>query len=234
MAAVARWSLECDLPGKSRKNEVVTKARELPRSLAFVFPLIGARRPPARHELPFMWLDKVRLLRINLFADMHKPILESRSNESRRHFLKGTAIFSALALARRAEGTSTAMHEDGSGALPPAFSELKSLGTPGYPITADEFPERLLHAQKLIIELTPKYDALFVTPGTSLYYFTGIRWGGSERLLAVELPRAGDPIVAVPGFDEGRMRESLHFAAYARAWQQDENPTKTAAEGVAH
>src|SRR5260370_35331354 len=107
MAAVARWSLECDLPGKSRKNEVVTKARELPRSLAFVFPLIGARRPPARHELPFMWLDKVRLVRINLFADMHKPILESRSNESRRHFLKVTALFSDLALPRVAGGTAT-------------------------------------------------------------------------------------------------------------------------------
>src|SRR5260370_41300762 len=154
MAAVARWSLECDLPGKSRKNEVVTEARELPRSLAFVFPMIGARRPPARHELPFMWLDKVRLLRINLFADMHKPILESRSNESRRHFLKGTAIFSALALARRAEGTSPAMHEDGSSALPPAISGVKSLGTRGHPITGHEVPERLFHAQKMMMGVT--------------------------------------------------------------------------------
>src|SRR5260370_13630610 len=233
MAAVARWSLECDLPGKSRKNEVVTKARELPRSLAFVFPLIGVRRPPAWHELPFMVLAKLRWLRISLFADMQQPILESRSNESRRHCLKGTAIFSALALARRAEATSTAMHEDGSSALPPAFSELKSLGTRVHPITADEFHERLLHAQKLMMELTPKYDALFVTPGTSLYYFTGIRWGVSERLLALVLPGKGDPIVIVPAFEEGRMREKLHFAAEVRAWQEDESPTEIAAMALA-
>jgi Xaa-Pro dipeptidase len=114
------------------------------------------------------------------------------------------------------------MHEDGSGALPQAFSELKPLGERVHPITAEEFRERLLHAQKLMMELTPKYDALFVAPGTSLYYFTGIRWGVSERLLALVLPRKGEPIVIVPAFEEGRMREKLHFAAEAR----DPNATR--------
>ena len=164
---------------------------------------------------------------------MDKPRLHSRSNESRRHFLKGTAIFSALALARPMEATSTAMHEDGSSALPPAFSELKPLGERVHPIITDEFRERLLHAQKLMMELTPKYDALFIAPGTSLYYFTGIRWGVSERLLALVLPRKGDPIVIVPAFEEGRMREKLHFAAEVRSWQEDESPTKIAAMALA-
>jgi len=54
-----------------------------------------------------------------------------------------------------------------------------------------KFRERLQLAQKLMSELEPKYDALFLAPGTSLYYFTGIRWGISERLLALVLPRAG-------------------------------------------
>ena len=70
-------------------------------------------------------------------------------------------------------------------------------------------------------ESSPKYDALFVAPGTSLYYFTGIRWGNSERLLALVLPRTGDPIVIVPGFEEGRLREKLHFLAEVRVWQED-------------
>src|SRR6266404_5534016 len=164
---------------------------------------------------------------------MDKPRLHSRSNKSRRHFLKGTAIFSALALARPMEATSTAMHEDGSSALQPAFSELKPLGERVHPITTDEFSERLVHAQKLMTELTPKYDALFIAPGTSLYYFTGIRWGVSERLLALVLPRKGDPIVIVPAFEEGRMREKLHFAAEVRSWQEDESPTKIAAMALA-
>ncbi len=110
---------------------------------------------------------------------------------------------------------------------------LKPLGARVHPITPDEFRERLLHAQKLMVELRPKYDALFIAPGTSLYYFTGIRWGVSERLLALVLPRKSDPIVIVPAFEEGRMREKLHFAAEVRAWQEDESPTKIAAAALA-
>src|SRR5437879_7583795 len=163
---------------------------------------------------------------------MHKPTLNSRSNASRRNFLKGTAMASALALARQVEGTPRVTDEDGSSALPPAFSALKPLGARVHPITPDEFPERLLRAQKLMAELAPKYDALFVAPGTSLYYFTGIRWGMSERLLALVLPRKGEPIVVVPAFEEGRMREKLHFAAEVRAWQEDESPTKIAAAAL--
>ena len=140
---------------------------------------------------------------------------------------------SALALARQVEGTSRVTDEDGSSALPPAFSALKPLGARVHPITPDEFRERLLHAQKLMVELRPKYDALFIAPGTSLYYFTGIRWGVSERLLALVLPRKSDPIVIVPAFEEGRMREKLHFAAEVRAWQEDESPTKIAAAALA-
>jgi Xaa-Pro dipeptidase len=125
-----------------------------------------------------------------------------------------------------------AMPDDGSGALPAAFTTLKPLGRRVHPITADEFRGRLLQAQKLMAEQTPKYDALFVAPGTSLYYFTGIRWGISERLLALVLPRTGDPIVIVPGFEEGRLREKLQFSAEVRVWQEDESPAKIAAAAL--
>jgi Xaa-Pro dipeptidase len=114
-----------------------------------------------------------------------------------------------------------------------AFAGLKPLGKRVRPIAADEFHWRLLHAQKLMTELEPKYDALFVAPGTALYYFTGIRWGVSERLLALVLPRTGDPIVVVPAFEEGRMREKLNFVAEVRAWQEDESPTKIVAAALA-
>lgn len=82
-------------------------------------------------------------------------------------------------------------------------------------------------------ELAPRYDALFVAPGTSLYYFTGIRWGMSERLLALVLPRTGDPIIVVPAFEEGRMREKLQFPAEVHTWQEDQSPTKIAAAALA-
>jgi Xaa-Pro dipeptidase len=142
--------------------------------------------------------------------------------------LSGTAALSALAIAPRG----AAIPDDTGGTLPAAFSGLKPLGPRVRPIVAEEFQERMRHAQKLMAELSPKYDALFVAPGTSLYYFTGIRWWGSERLLALVLPRTGDPIVVVPGFEEGRLREKLHFPADVRVWQEDESPTKIAAAAL--
>jgi Xaa-Pro dipeptidase len=158
---------------------------------------------------------------------MHKPDTDSRSNTSRRNFLKSTAAASALALAPRAE----VMPEEG-GALPAAFSALKPLGSRVHPIAAAEFHERLVRAQKLMSEVAPKYDALFFAPGTSLYYFTGIRWGMSERLLGLVIPRAGVPVLVVPAFEEGRLREKLRFPIEIRVWQEDESPTNIAAAAL--
>jgi Xaa-Pro dipeptidase len=159
---------------------------------------------------------------------MHKSNSNVLPQPSRREFLKSTAVVSVLGIAPRARIRT----EEAAEELPEAFSNLKPLGTRIHPITADEYRGRLQHAQKLMSELAPKYDALFVAPGTSLYYFTGIRWGGSERLLALVLPRTGDPIVVVPAFEEGRMREKLQFPAEVRIWQEDQSPTKIAAAAL--
>ncbi len=118
------------------------------------------------------------------------------------------------------------------GALPLAFSALKPLGSRVHPIATAEFHERLLGAQKLMSEVAPKYDALFFAPGTSLYYFTGIRWGMSERLLGLVIPRTGVPVLVVPAFEEGRLREKLRFPMEIRVWQEDESPTKIAAAAL--
>jgi Xaa-Pro dipeptidase len=51
--------------------------------------------------------------------------------------------------------------------------------------------------------------------------------------LGLVIPRTGQPIVVVPGFEEGRMREKLRFPAEVRVWQEDESPTKIAAAALA-
>jgi Xaa-Pro dipeptidase len=169
--------------------------------------------------------------------NLQKQNLSIPAQPSRREFLKRAAAASALGFAplpKTMPGNETcAVPEASPDSLPEAFANLKPLGSRIRPITAEEYRGRLEHAQKLMTELEPKYDALFFAPGTSLYYFTGIRWGMSERLLALVLPRSGDPIMVVPAFEEGRMRERLHFAAEVRAWQEDESPTKIAAAALA-
>ena len=144
---------------------------------------------------------------------MKRTLPKSDSNPTRRQFLKATAAASAAALAPRSRTT----FENADGDLPAAFVGLKPLGSRVQPISPDEFRGRIEHAQKLMAESTPKFDALFCAPGTSLYYFTGIHWGASERLLGLLLPRAGDPILVVPGFEEGRLREKLFAVGDAAA-----------------
>jgi Xaa-Pro dipeptidase len=146
--------------------------------------------------------------------------------------LQGTAIapFGALALPHQAQAESCA------DSLPPAFASLKPLGSRVHPVTPDELQQRIHQAQQLMSvssSVAEKFDALFFAPGTSLYYFTGIRWGLSERLLGVVIPRTGYPILVVPGFEEGRMREKLHIPMEVHAWQEDESPTKIAAAALA-
>jgi Xaa-Pro dipeptidase len=142
---------------------------------------------------------------------------------SRRNFLHSTAAASAVALTPPLPQTQN----------PPVFSTLKPLGDRVHPITADEFHSRLLRAQTLMSQSNPSFDVLLVGPGTSLYYFTGIHWWLSERLLALIIPRTGQPILISPAFEESRMRESLLYSAEIRVWQEDESPSKLIAASLA-
>lgn len=121
------------------------------------------------------------------------------------------------------------------GNLPPAIAGLASLRDQAKPITNDERLERVNRAQMLMG--LHKMDALMLCQGTSLTYFTGVRWGGAERLFAAILPRRGQPFVVCPAFEEGRAREQLGlgpFGANAEVmtWQEDENPYGLVAQGL--
>src|ERR1700688_905289 len=138
---------------------------------------------------------------------------------SRRNFLYSTGAASTITLAVPLRSTVDTQ-------TPASFSSLQSLGDRVHPITPDEFHGRLLRTQELMGQSNPKFDALFIGPSTSLYYFTGIRCHLSERLLAVIVPRSGQPILVSPAFEESRMRESLRYPMEVRVWQEDESPTK--------
>jgi Xaa-Pro dipeptidase len=153
----------------------------------------------------------------------------STAASSRRNFLQRAAASSAFLLAAPA----TISAADDSNTLPPAFANLKPLGDRVRPIQADEFRSRLAQAQKKMAESQPPYAALFLAQGTALYYFTGVRWGLSERLLALLIPQTGEPILVVPAFEEGRLREKLKFPIEVRIWQEDQSPTKIAAAALA-
>jgi Xaa-Pro dipeptidase len=170
---------------------------------------------------------------------MNTPHPIDAVNRSRRQFFQAAGVLSAGVLARKI----TAAHSEDNASLPPAFAALKALAGRVHPVTPDEFRQRIEHAQRLMADApaapsgspsqAAKYDALFFAPGTSLYYFTGIRWGLSERLVGLVIPRTGHPVLVVPAFEEGRLREKLHLPLEVRIWQEDQSPTKIAAAALA-
>lgn len=151
---------------------------------------------------------------------------------SRRDLFRTTSIsgagFAASAILRNTRNA-VADQENQAPSLPPAFDGLRPLGDRVKPIAVAEYQARIAHAQELMNGASPKFDALYVTPGTSLRYFTGIRWGLSERIVALLIARKGDPLIVCPAFEERRLRENLLWPIDVRVWQEDESPYALAA-----
>jgi Xaa-Pro dipeptidase len=150
---------------------------------------------------------------------------------SRRRFLKVGGI-SAGALAAGPMATNAVAEES---SLPPSIARLKSRKAEAKPITREERGERQERARQLMVE--NGLDAIVLMEGTSLRYYTGIRWWGGERLFALLLPAKGKPFYVCPAFEEGRAREQMANApdgadADVRLWEEDQNPCQLFAEGL--
>ena len=150
---------------------------------------------------------------------------------SRRDFLGTGAVTAGLTL--RARGAvASALDQD---PLPPSIASLKSRKSEAKPITLDERRARQERARKLMAENS--IDAIILMEGTSLRYFTGIRWWGGERTFALILPAKGSSFYVCPAFEEGRAREQISNSpdadkADVRIWQEDESPYRLIAQGL--
>ena len=109
-------------------------------------------------------------------------------------------------------------------AAEPDLSALRDLTTGAVPISLDERRARIAKAQSLM--KATGIGAILVEPGASLVYFTGLRWGRSERLTALVLPVEGEPCIVTPFFEAPRTREGLVIPADVRVWQEHEDPLK--------
>jgi Xaa-Pro dipeptidase len=63
-----------------------------------------------------------------------------------------------------------------------------------------------------------------------MFYFTGVRWGNSERTFGVVIPAKGELAWVTPAFEEQRARELIKFSNDVRVWQEDESPYKVIAK----
>lgn len=156
----------------------------------------------------------------------------------RRRFLHGSLVAAATSFTLPAfaqeEGSRRA--ESASRPLPPSIAALTSRKSEMKPITTAERGERLERAQALMRQ--QKMGALLLAGSTSLVYFTGLRWGNSERMTAYILPAKGAGFIVCPFFEEERVRERLttvpngdQIRVYT--WLEDESPYKLVAKGLA-
>jgi Xaa-Pro dipeptidase len=117
---------------------------------------------------------------------------------------------------------------------PPSIAALPSMRAEAKPITVTERQSRIERAQQLMAE--HRIDAICMAGGTSLAYFSGMRWGNSERLFTCVIPAKGKSFCVCPAFEEDRAREQLNKGpledASVLTWQEDQSPYRQVAAGL--
>lgn len=104
---------------------------------------------------------------------------------------------------------------------------LESMTKDIVPISVQEREARIEKAQRLMTENNIK--ALFLDGGTSMEYFTGIRWGTSERMMSAIIPAKGEVKYVSPGFEAERVKELMTIGNDIRVWEEHESPYKQVA-----
>jgi Xaa-Pro dipeptidase len=96
------------------------------------------------------------------------------------------------------------------------------------PISDEERQGRIDKARRLMME--NNIQAIYMEAGTSMFYFTGVRWGNSERMFALVLPAKGEIAWVCPAFEEDRAHEQIRFGNDIRTWEEDESPYRRVSE----
>lgn len=103
-----------------------------------------------------------------------------------------------------------------------ALGELSDM-TAGVPvITAEEFSQRLERLQALMRE--KDIGAVYLHAGTNMYYFTGLKWGASERMVGAVVPAEGELCYIAPKFELDTLRDYWRIPATIQAWEEHECP----------
>lgn len=134
---------------------------------------------------------------------------------NRRNFLSSTAL-----LTTGIPLPSLSMEEE----LPASILQLKPMVDGIVPISVEERKQRIAKAQELMAK--EKLDAIFMEGTTSCFYFTGMRWGQSERTFGVVIPAKGAIAYVCPKFEDDRAKELINpaFGSELRCWEEHESP----------
>ena len=151
---------------------------------------------------------------------------------SRRRFVQTSSLALTGAACGVAKGDTTPASSQG---LPPSIAGLASMKDQATPISVDERKARIEKARRLMA--ANQIDALMLTGGTSMVYFTGMQWGLSERMTTVVIPAKGEAFIVTPKFEEERTLEQartgpLGAGTQVLTWEEHERPGERVAQGL--
>ncbi|MEM1187477.1 MAG: Xaa-Pro peptidase family protein [Pseudomonadota bacterium] len=140
---------------------------------------------------------------------------------SRRALLRGGAALAAAAPALSSVSVQAAAAVSPN-AGNPALDALSSMTGDARFITDEERAQRRAKLSGLLAE-NGAYAAL-IEGGSSLDYFTGVKWYLSERITAAVITADGGLTFITPAFEESRLSEMAGAADEILTWEEDQDP----------
>lgn len=102
------------------------------------------------------------------------------------------------------------------------LARLQNMSAEIQPIQQEEFLARQLKACQLMQQ--QGIAATYLNAGSNLYYFTGLKWYASERLVGALLTATGELHYIAPHFEENSLRDYMLIDAQFHGWQEHESP----------
>ncbi|MFT5612252.1 MAG: Xaa-Pro dipeptidase [Arenicella sp.] len=108
------------------------------------------------------------------------------------------------------------------------FARLNDMTSGVTAISIQEYQSRIEAAKVLMIR--HELDAVYLNSGTNLYYFTGTRWGVSERMVGALLTAKGELVYIAPNFEIDTLLGYMQVSGQVVGWQEHQNPYQLFAE----
>ena len=137
----------------------------------------------------------------------------------RRSFIKKSAFGVGAAASL---GLSSCVSNESTSQETSVFDSLQLMTKGVVPISVEERKSRIKKAQQLMKENGLK--AILLDAGTSLKYFTGVSWWGSERPMVAVIPVSGEVSYVCPKFEESRLLKKITIGKNTFPWEEDESP----------
>ena len=106
-----------------------------------------------------------------------------------------------------------------------ALDQLVDMTAGVTPVLKPEFEARIKRLQESL--RAAGVQAMYLHASTNLFYFTGLRWSPSERMVAAVIPAEGELFYIAPNFELDTLRDYWMFEAPIVGWHEHESPYKS-------